>query len=570
MVSIVLAPPNAQVRQSTSRVWCEYELSLEWAGLLFFDEVVSMFDRDFMQPGRSAAVGENGMAATSHPLATLTAIDTLKAGGNAVDAAVAAVAVQCVVEPLMTGIGGDCFAIYAPAGGKAISFNGSGFTPEATRLEDLLALGLRSVPPSSPFAVTIPGAVDAWCRLIDRHGRLDLVQVLAPAIAAAENGYRVTPRVASDWERNKGRVAGNAAAAAYFLPAGRAPRVGDRISNPALAQTLRAIAKSGRSAFYEGAVAADLVATLKALGGAHSEADFAAYHGLDTEPIAAKYRDHTVLECPPNGQGLAALIIARILDGFDLADRAHSAADRVHLLAEASKAAYAQRDALIADPATFSVDVDDVLSEASIGPLRQAIHMMRASPTSEWDLPQHKDTVYLTVVDKDLNAISLINSIFAPFGSGIYAAKSGVLLHNRGCGFSLKPGHPNVIAGRKRPFHTIIPGLLEKNGRAVMPFGVMGGQYQAVGHADYLSHVLDHGLDVQMASQAPRSFAFGGVLSLETTFSEETRQDLVQRGHNVVWASRPIGGSQSIWIDHERGALFGSSDHRKDGVALGF
>ena len=529
-----------------------------------------MFDRDFMQPGRSAAVGEHGMAATSHPLATLTAIDVLKAGGNAVDAAVAAVAVQCVVDPLMTGIGGDCFAIYAPAGGAAVSFNGSGFTPQATRLDDLLARGHKSVPDTSPYAVTIPGAVDAWCKLIERHGRLELAQVLAPAIAAAETGYRVTPRVASDWDHHKGRLAHNAAAMAQFLPNARPPRVGDRVSNPALAETLRTIAKSGRSGFYGGAVAADLVNTLKALGGVHTEEDFAAYHGLDTVPISAKYRGHTILECPPNGQGLAALIIVRILDGFDLADKAYTTADRIHLLAEASKAAYAQRDALISDPATFTPDIDELLSEARIGPLRKAIHMMRASPAAEWELPAHKDTVYLTVVDKDRNAISLINSIFSSFGSGIYAAKSGVLLQNRGCGFSLEPGHPNVIAGRKRPMHTIIPGLLQKDGRAVMPFGVMGGQYQAVGHAHYVSQLLDRGLDVQMANQVPRSFAFGGALSLETTHSEEIRHDLAQRGHEVVWANEPIGGCQSIWIDHERGVLFGSSDHRKDGVALGY
>ena len=529
-----------------------------------------MFDRDFMQPGRSAAVGENGMAATSHPLATLTAIDMLKAGGNAVDAAVAAVAVQCVVDPLMTGIGGDCFAIYAPAGGAAVSFNGSGFAPAATRLEDLTSRGLTAVPDSSPYAVTIPGAVDAWCKLLADHGRLDLARVLAPAIAAAEHGFRVTPRVALDWERHQGRVARNAAAAAQFLPNGRAPKVGERMSNPALGQTLRKIAKAGRGAFYEGAVAADLVATLKALGGVHAEADFAAYHGLDTVPISAKYRGYTLKECPPNGQGLVALIIARILEGFDLSDTSLSEADRVHLLAEATKAAYAQRDALISDPSTFTSSIDDLLSETHIAPLRQSIHMFRASPAAEWDLPEHKDTVYVTVVDKDRNAISLINSIFSSFGSGIYAAKSGVLLQNRGCGFSLKPGHPNVIAGRKRPLHTIIPGLLEKDGRAVMPFGVMGGHYQATGHVHYLSQVLDRGLDVQSANQAPRSFSFNGVLALETTYGEATRLDLAQRGHDVTWSDEPLGGCQSIWIDHERGALFGSSDHRKDGMALGY
>ncbi|MDB5563349.1 MAG: ggt [Hyphomicrobiales bacterium] len=529
-----------------------------------------MFDRDFMQPGRSVSVAENGMAATSHPMASLAAIDILRAGGNAVDAAVAAVAVQCVVDPLMTGIGGDCFAIYAPAGGKPVSLNGSGFAPEAATLSYYLERGMTSIANNSAHAVTIPGAVAAWCKLIEGHGKLDLAQVLAPAITLAENGYRITPRVAIDWRSNQHRVAGNAAAAAQFLPNGRPPAIGDKVSNPALGATLRAIAKSGRSAFYEGAVAADISATLKALGGLHGEADFAAFDALDTTPISAKYRGYDVLECPPNGQGLAALLIARILDGFDMASSSLSEADRVHLLAEASKAAYTLRDALIADPAFMTARSEDVLAEASIAPLRQKIRMDRATAAADWDMPEHRDTVYVTVVDKDRNAISLINSVFMAFGSGIYAAKSGVLLQNRGAGFTLKPGHPNAIGGRKRPFHTIIPGLLQKDGRAVMPFGVMGGQYQATGHAHLLSQILDRGFDPQMANEQPRSFAFAGSLSLEPTYSETVRADLAARGHSVEWASEPLGGCQAIWIDYDKGVLLGGSDHRKDGMALGY
>jgi gamma-glutamyltranspeptidase/glutathione hydrolase len=529
-----------------------------------------MFDRDFMQPGRSVSVAENGMAATSHPMASLTAIDILRAGGNAVDAAVAAVAVQCVVDPLMTGIGGDCFAIYAPAGGKPVSLNGSGFAPEAAKLSYYLERGMTGLADNTPHAVTIPGAVASWCKLIETHGKLDMAQVLAPAIAFAETGYRVTPRVARDWNLYHRRVVGNAAAAAQFLPGGRAPTIGEKMRNPALGATLRAVTKSGRSAFYEGAVAADITATLKALGGLHEEADFAAYEALDTTPISAKYRGFDVTECPPNGQGLAALVIARLLDGFDMSSSSLSEADRVHLLAEATKAAYTLRDALIADPAYMKASVEDVLAEANIGPLRQKIRMDRASAATDWDMPEHKDTVFVTVVDKDRNAISLINSLFMPFGSGIFAAKSGVMLQNRGAGFNLKQGHPNAISGRKRPFHTIIPGLLEKDGRAVMPFGVMGGQYQATGHAHFISQVLDRGFDPQMANEQPRSFAFGGVLSIEPTYSEEVRADLASRGHVVEWASDPHGGCQAIWIDHDKGVLLGGSDHRKDGMALGY
>jgi len=527
-------------------------------------------DRDFTQPGRSAAIAENGMAATSHPLATLAALDILHAGGNAIDAAVAAVAVQGVVDPHMTGVGGDLFAIVAPAGGKVTSLNASGPAPRATRLEALRAEGLTAVPETSPYAVTIPGAVDGWCKLIEKFGRLGLEQVLAPAIRFAEEGYRVTPRVRFDWHRARRKLAGNAAAARHFLRNGEAPAIGDRMSNPALGRTLRGIAQRGRAALYEGEVAADIVATLRALGGVHAEDDLASYQAQWTVPISADYRGYTIKECPPNGQGLAALIIARILSGFDLAEEALSPADRIHILAEASKAAYAQRDALVADPDHAPFDVAAVLADKAIAALRDRIRMDRATDFGSWDMPAHRDTVYLTVVDKDRNAISLINSLFSAFGSGIFAEKSGIMLQNRGCGFSLVEGHPNAIAGGKRPLHTIIPGLLEKDGRPVMPFGVMGGQYQATGHAQLISHIVDRGMNPQAANAAPRSFAFGGELSLETTIDPAIADDLTRRGHTIAWASEPIGGSQAIWIDHDRGLLIGASDHRKDGLALGY
>jgi gamma-glutamyltranspeptidase/glutathione hydrolase len=528
-----------------------------------------MLERDYISPGRSAALGENGMAATSHPLATLAAIDMLKAGGNATDAALAAVAVQCVVEPAMTGIGGDCFAIVAPAGKPARTFNGSGWAPAGISAARLRASGLGHIPETSPHAVTIPGAVDAWCQLSETYGSRELAELLAPAIALAQNGFRVTGRVAFDWTRDRGRIA-SGAAAEHFLPEGAPLRTGDRFANPALAQTLRLIASKGRAGFYEGAVADDLVAVLRALGGAHSAADFAEYRGFEAAPISAQFRGHTIAECPPNGQGLAALIIARILDGFDLGDDAASEADRIHLLAEASKAAYRLRDLLIADPASMTISIEEVLSDAFIDRLRAPIRRDRASDASIWDGPIHRDTVYLTVVDRDRNVVSLINSLFAHFGGGIYAPKSGVLLQNRGSGFSLIAGHPNEAAPRKRPLHTIIPALLLRDGAPLMPFGVMGGQFQAVGHAHFLTHLLDRGYDPQRANEAPRSFAFGGTLTLEPGFGAAVRADLEQRGHRTLWAQAPIGGCQAILIDHARGLLIGSSDHRKDGMALGY
>jgi gamma-glutamyltranspeptidase/glutathione hydrolase len=524
--------------------------------------------RDFIIPSRSVAVGERGMAATSHPQATLAALDILKAGGNAMDAALAAVALQGVVEPQMTGIGGDCFVIYAPKAGTPVSLNGSGRTPAAIDLAAVMATGATALVPTAVEGVTVPGAVDAWCRLHAAHGSTSLEEIFAPAIAAAENGFRITPRVASDWTKFRARLESHPAAAAHFLPGGAAPAIGDRRSQPALGRTLRRIAREGRAAFYDGEVAEELVAVLRACGGVHTVADFAAHRAEDVTPISASYRGYDVLECPPNGQGLAALMILRILEGTDI--KALSEADRIHLLAEASKAAYRARDAFFCDPAHGEVNAAHFLSDGYIGAIRNRISLARATAAVDWDDIEHTDTVYVTVVDRDLNAVSFINSLFNPFGSGIYAPKSGVLLHNRGWGFRLKPGHPNALGPNKRPMHTIIPGMVMQGGRCVMPFGVMGGHYQATGHGNFLSNVFDLGMDIQAASEAPRSFAFDGVLSLEPTFAKENGAQLAARGHDVRWADAPLGGCQAIWIDHARGVLLGATDHRKDGVALGF
>ena len=526
--------------------------------------------RDFMKPGRSVAIAENGMAATSHPAATLAAVEMLKAGGNAIDAAIAAVAVQCVVDPHMTGIGGDCFVLFQPAGKAPIALNGSGRAPARAEAGWYAARGITTIPDGSAHAVTIPGAIDAWCRLAAEHGRKGLDACLASAIKAAEDGYVLTPRVAHDWGLHAGRLAAHDEAAAAFLKGGRAPGAGDRMANPALARTLRRIAKEGRTAFYEGEVAEEIAAVLAAKGGLHSVEDFALQSSRMCEPIGADYRGYRLLECPPNGQGLAALIIARILEGFDLADPRLSDADRIHLLAEASKAAYRQRDLLIADPETNPFDVETVLSDRFVEHVRGQISLGTAREGAAYDGPEHRDTIYLTVVDRDRNAVSFINSLFFAFGSGIYAPKSGVLLQNRGSGFRLDPSHPNCIAPGKRPFHTIIPGMLMRDGKAVMPFGVMGGQFQSVGHAHVLSRVVDHGDDPQEASDRPRSFSFDGVLQLEPTVGEAVRADLASRGHKTAWASQPLGGCQAIWIDHDRGILLGGSDHRKDGMALGY
>lgn len=524
--------------------------------------------RDFMALGRSMAVAERGMAATSHPQATLAALDILRSGGNAVDAAIAAIAIQGVVEPQMTGIGGDCFVIYSPKGSDPIALNGSGRSPLLTDVGKYADGSHRGIPQTSPESVTIPGAVDAWCRLVADHGSMSLEEIFQPAINAAEQGFCITPRVAEDWHKFRARVEIDPNAAAQFLPNGVAPTIGDIRAQPALGRTLRKIAKHGRAAFYAGEAAEEIVGILRAMGGAHSLDDFE-YQTTDyVTPISAMYHDHEVFECPPNGQGLAALMILRTLAGFDVGTLSQT--DRIHLLAEATKAAYRARDAFFCDPATSAIDPTSFLAESFIERIRARINMSRASAPDTWDEPEHRDTVYVTVVDRDLNTVSLINSIFTPFGSGIYAPKSGILLQNRGSCFRPMPGHPNSIGQRKRPMHTIIPGLVRRNGKTVMSFGVMGGNYQAAGHANLLSNIFDMKMDIQAASEAPRTFGFDGVLEVETTIPAAMQDELRKRGHDVRYPIEPIGASQAIQIDYERGILLGASDHRRDGLALGY
>ncbi|MET0907642.1 MAG: gamma-glutamyltransferase, partial [Tardiphaga sp.] len=336
------------------------------------------------------------------------------------------------------------------------------------------------------------------------------------------------------------------------------------------ARTLRAIAARGADAFYKGHVADDIIRALASRGGLMTHDDLAGYEAQYRTPIGADYRDHHMLECPPAGQGIAALLILRLLERHDLSAAGLSEADRIHLLAEATKAAYRQRDALICDPETAPVDVAAFLSDETVTALSSRIDLTRASDVAAFDMPVHRDTVYVCVADRDGDLVSFINSLFFAFGSGIYAPKSGVLLQNRGAGFVVRQGHPNAIGPGKLPFHTIIPAQLAENGRTRMAFGVMGGQYQATGHAHLLSQILDRDLDPQQASDQPRSFCHNGKLSLEPTISPDVKADLERRGHVTEWADEPIGGCQAIMIDYKRGVLLGASDHRKDGMALGY
>ena len=529
--------------------------------------------RNFHLAGRSPVHGTHGMAATSNPLSTMEAIRVLQDGGNALDAVVAACAVQCVVEPGSTGIGGDCFVLMSRGGGgEIIAFNGSGRAPAAAAADWYLERGIAAIERYTPHSVTVPGAIDAWTRLLADHGTRGLDTLLQPAIALARDGYPVHSRCASDWAAGVKTLSHDANATRVMLPGGKPPGVGALHYQPALADTMALIAKEGRDAFYTGAVAADIVDHLQALGGLHTLEDFAAARGEYVTPIKTTYRGYDVFECPPNGQGIIALEMLNILGGFDFAGMDPLSAERLHLQTEASRLAYRDRDDGLGDPAKAQVPAEWMLSDARAMELRAFIAADRAmAPPPPSALPAHADTVYISVVDKDRNAVSFINSIFSGFGSGIMSPESGVMLQNRGNGFVIEPGHPNCIAPGKRPLHTIIPGMVARQGRAVMPFGVMGGHYQAVGHAHLLSNMFDFGLDVQEAIDLPRIFAPPGeALEVEDGVPASTVEGLKSLGHNVVPAERPIGGGQAIVIDWDTGVLTGGSDPRKDGCAMGY
>ncbi|CAN5698753.1 gamma-glutamyltransferase [soil metagenome] len=527
--------------------------------------------RDFHLPGRSPAYGTGGMAATSHSLATLTAVDILRAGGNAVDGAIAAAAVLCVVEPQATGIGGDCFALYAPAGkGEVIALNGSGKAPAAAHLSWYLEQGMKRISLQSPHSVTVPGAVDAWCQLHGDYGKLAFAELLAPAIRLAEDGYTVHSRVAHDWAQLAKKLKVTDNASRMLLIDGQAPRAGDRHRQPELGRTLQTIAEQGRAGFYTGPVAEDIIGYLQSLGALHTLEDFAAPQSEYVTPISTQYRGYEVVECPPNGQGLTALIMLNILSGFSLTDFAPMSAQRLHLECEAARLAYGVRDRYIADPDQADIPIETLLSEDYAAELRAKISLDKVMPPlADSDFPTHPDTVYLCVVDAAGNAVSFINSVFHGFGSGLVSPKTGVVLQNRGAGFRLEAGHPNAIAPHKRPLHTIIPGMLMKAGRAVMPFGVMGGDYQPTGHAHFLTNLLDYRMDVQTALDFPRVFHDGNACQVERGVPALVKAELSTIGHQVVPVVSPHGGGQAIWID-ENGSLTGGSDPRKDGCALGY
>lgn len=524
--------------------------------------------RDFHRPGRSEVLATNGVCATSHPLAAQAAVEILKQGGNAMDAAIAGAVLLGICEPQMTGIGGDCFVLYSdPKTGAVKALNGSGRSPAAASAEALRAAGETVVPIHSAHAVTVPGAIDAFCYLSDTVGKLGLDALLAPAIRYAEEGVPVAPRVAFDWATSAETLQG--AARDTYLIGGRVPKVGEVFRAPGQAEVLRRIARDGRDAFYTGEVAEDICAALNARGGVHTPEDFAATRCVETEPVGGNYKGADLLEHPPNGQGATAILMLNILSHFDIAGMDPLGARRAHLEAEAAKLAYDARNRFIADP-DHTTRLDHMLAPETAAKLAALIDMDRAmadpAPLSE---AVHKDTIYITVVDRDRMAVSLIYSIFHGFGSGIASEKFGILLQNRGAGFSLQQGHPNELAGNKRPMHTIIPAMLRDGDGALMPFGVMGGAYQPNGHARFVSNLRDFGMGLQAAVDAPRAFSDAGTMKLERGYSDAVRRQLADLGHKVAIPDTPLGGAQAIRIRPD-GVLEGASDPRKDGCALGY
>jgi gamma-glutamyltranspeptidase/glutathione hydrolase len=540
---------------------------------------------------RSVVLGRNGMIATSQPLASAAGLKVLQDGGNAVDAAIAAAAVLAVVEPTMTGIGGDLFAIvYDGKTKKLHGLNASGRSAYAATPEAFAARHLTQVPMNGVYSVSVPGVVDGWATLLSAYGSVPLPRLLAPAIDYAKNGFAVSEIIAGQWKATEHKLAQDPAAAATFLPNGRAPAPGEIFSNPRLGATLQQIADGGRDAFYNGAVAAAIVADLKKRNGLFDARDFAEHRSDFVDPISTNYRGYDVYELPPNTQGLVVLEMLNILEGYDVRSMGPNSVEYLHRLVEAKRIAFADRAAYLADFDAVPPNVLKTLISKEYAAARRndidPAHAAReykpgsikgASPTAQPEASvnltgrDRGDTIYLTCADRFGNVVSLIQSLFSDFGSGIVAGDTGVVLQNRGSLFNLTPGHPDRIAPHKRPLHTLIPAFVMHDGRPWLSFGVMGGDHQAQGHVQVLANLIDFGMNVQEAGEAARINHGGNGLQLETAIPAAVRQALAARGHTIVPnTAGAFGGFQGILIDPRSGVLMGGSDPRKDGLAIGY
>ncbi len=554
----------------------------------------------FPKATRSEVFAPHAMAATSQPLATQVAVDILKAGGSAVDAAIAANACLGLMEPTGCGVGGDLFAmVWDPAAGKLVGYNGSGRAPAALTLDLVRSRGLDAIPSVGPLPVTVPGAVDGWFALHARYGRLPFADDLAPAIYYAEHGFPLSPVIAEAWAVSTTRLVEFPGVKEQFTTDGRAPRAGEMWKNLNLARTYRRLAEQGRDGFYRGEIPRLIAAYMKQQGGVLAAQDFETHSGEWVEPVSANYRGYDVWELPPNGQGIAALQILKVLEGFDIRQMGFGSADYIHVFVEAKKLAFADRARFYADPAFSASPVKMLLSDGYAGSCRARIDMKHAAQRVDaGDPPTGSDTIYLTVADRDGMMVSLIQSNYRGMGSGMApydvsapaetaAATTGLgfILQDRGEQFALVPGHANALSPGKRPFHTIIPAFITKDGKPWISFGVMGGAMQPQGHAQIVVNLIDFGMTLQQAGDAPRihhdgstepagmvaPMTDGGVLNLEPGLSEATLRELTARGHTIKpthpWT---FGGYQAIMRDPATGVYCGASESRKDGQAAGY
>ncbi|MEN7342376.1 MAG: gamma-glutamyltransferase [Pseudomonadota bacterium] len=546
---------------------------------LGFDRLVSS------SASRSEVIAPSVMAATSQPLATDVALRILREGGSAVDAAIAANAALGLMEPTGCGIGGDLFAIVWDAKESELTgLNASGRSPQSLTLDILKSKGLESIPPRGPLPVSVPGAVDGWFELHERYGKLPMSAVLAPAIEYAEKGFPVSELIAYYWERNARVLDEYPGFKETYMPNGETPKKGEMFRNPRLAATYRAIAEGGRAAFYEGEIAAVMAEYVQAQGGYLSVEDLASHTSDWVEPVSTSYRGIEVFELPPNGQGIAALQILNILEGYDLASMGFGSADYVHHFIEAKKLAFEDRAKFYTDPDFVDIPVDWLVSKDYAAERRKLIDPSKASKTlPAGDAPlEDGDTIYLTVADADGNMVSLIQSNYRGMGSGMTPGDLGFILQDRGELFALDADHANVYAPGKRPFHTIIPAFAFKDGKPWLSFGLMGGGMQPQGHAQIIINMIDFGMNLQEAGDAARlrhdgsseptgeTMTDGGTIFVESGISEAVREALIEKGHAVKPGNGGFGGYQAIIYDHEQGVYYGASETRKDGHAAGF
>jgi gamma-glutamyltranspeptidase/glutathione hydrolase len=562
-------------------------------GALFPGLILSMsamsqgFDRPVGEPfaSRSEVIARQGMAATSQPLATQIALDILKQGGSAVDAAIAANAALGLMEPTGCGIGGDLFAIVWDAReGELTGLNASGRSPQSLTLQHFRDIGMTSIPYLGPLSVSVPGAVDGWYELHARYGRLPMAELLEPAIRYAEEGFPVSEFIAHLWQENVRSREKFPGVREVYMPGGEAPETGDVFRNPNLAKTYRMIAEGGRDAFYRGEIAKKIDAYMAEQGGFLTYDDLAAHTSEWVSPVSTNYRGYDVYELPPNGQGIVALQILNILESYDIRSMGFGSREYLHTLIEAKKLAYEDRARYYADPEFYHFPQDTLLSDDYAAKRRKLIDPARAAqsyPAGDAVL-ENGDTVYLTVADRDGNMVSLIQSNYGDLGSGMTPAELGFQLQNRGQLFSLQDGHANIYEPGKRPFHTIIPAFVMKDGKPWLSFGVMGGSMQPQAHAQIIVNLVDFDMNIQEAGDAPRMrhsgssqptdqvMSDGGKVYLESGIPHSVREELRAMGHNIPEGRASMGGYQAILRDDARGVFFGASESRKDGQAAGY